>query len=53
MYNGVLVGAGHLLGNAWTRIGEDSDYINGAVYAAIAVSLGVFVRRRLRARHSS
>jgi membrane protein DedA with SNARE-associated domain len=50
VYNGVLVGAGYLLGSRWTRIGEYSDYINYAIYAAIAVAVGVFVRRRLRRR---
>jgi membrane protein DedA with SNARE-associated domain len=50
VYNGVLVGAGYLLGSRWTRIGEYSDYINYAIYAAFAVAVGVFVRRRLRRR---
>jgi membrane protein DedA with SNARE-associated domain len=48
VYNSVLIGAGYGLGNRWTRIGEYSDYINGAIYAAIAVAVGVFVVRRLR-----
>jgi membrane protein DedA with SNARE-associated domain len=52
VYNGVLVGAGYLLGSRWTRIGEYSDYVNYAIYAAFAVAVGVFVRRRLgRRRH--
>jgi membrane protein DedA with SNARE-associated domain len=50
VYNAVLVGAGYLLGSAWTRIGEYSDYINWAIYATIAVAVAVFVRRRLRGR---
>jgi membrane protein DedA with SNARE-associated domain len=50
VYNGALVGAGYLLGSRWTRIGEYSDYINYAIYAAFAVAVGLFVRRRLRRR---
>lgn len=50
VYNGALVAAGYVLGSRWTRIGEYSDYINYAIYAAFAVAVGAFVRRRLRAR---
>lgn len=50
VYNGVLVTAGYVLGSRWTRIGEYSDYINYAIYAAFAVAIGVFVRKRLRRR---
>ncbi|WP_199425150.1 DedA family protein [Actinotalea solisilvae] len=50
VYNGVLVGLGYVLGGRWTQIGTYSDVINYVVYAAIAVALGVFVRRRLRRR---
>lgn len=50
VYNGVLVMAGYVLGSRWTRIGEYSDYINYAIYAAFAVAVGVFVRKRLRRR---
>jgi membrane protein DedA with SNARE-associated domain len=50
VYNGALVGAGYLLGSRWTQIGEYSDYINYAIFAAFAVAIGIFVRRRLRRR---
>ncbi len=50
VYNGVLIGLGYALGGRWTRIGEYSDVINYVVYAAIAVAIGVFVRRRLGER---
>ncbi|MFS0700219.1 DedA family protein [Cellulomonas sp. 179-A 4D5 NHS] len=50
VYNGVLVTLGYALGSRWTRIGEYSDYINYAIYAAFAVAIGVFVRKRLRRR---
>ena len=52
VYNAVLVAAGYLLGSRWTQIGEYSDYLNYAIYAAFAVALGVFVRRRLRGRRA-
>jgi len=48
LYNAVLVVAGYLLGSRWTQIGQYSDYLNYAIYAALAVTLGLFVRRRLR-----
>ena len=50
VYNGALVGAGHLLGSRWTRIGEYSDVINAVILGAFAIAIGVFVRRRLRRR---
>lgn len=50
VYNGVLVTLGYVLGSRWTRIGEYSDYLNYAIYAAFAVAVGVFVRKRLRRR---
>ncbi|WP_298455547.1 DedA family protein [uncultured Cellulomonas sp.] len=50
VYNAALVAAGYLLGSRWTEIGRYSDVINWAIYAAFAVGLAVFVRRRLGER---
>lgn len=47
-YNGLLVGAGYLLGNRWTDVGRYSDLVNWVVIAAIVGSLAWFVVARVR-----
>ncbi len=49
-YNSALIGLGYLLGNRWRSIGLYSDYLNAAVWAALALALALAVRRRLRRR---
>jgi membrane protein DedA with SNARE-associated domain len=50
VYNLVLVGAGWLLGSRWKTVEQYSNYLNYAIYAAIAVAIGVFVVKRVRRR---
>ena len=50
IYNLVLVGSGWLLGSRWKTVEEYSSYLNYAIYAAIAVAVGLFVVKRLRRR---
>lgn len=48
VYNGVLVGAGYLLGDRWTDVGRYSDVVNWVVIAAIVGTIGWWVLRRVR-----
>lgn len=48
VYNGLLVGAGYLLGDRWTDVGRYSDLVNGVVVGAMVAALAWFVVRRLR-----
>jgi membrane protein DedA with SNARE-associated domain len=49
-YNLALVGSGWLLGSRWKTVEQYSNYLNYAIYAAIAVAVGLFVVKRLRRR---
>lgn len=48
VYNGVLVGAGYLLGERWTDVGRWSDVVNLVVVGGIVAAVAWFVVRRLR-----
>lgn len=48
VYNGLLVGAGYLLGDRWTDVGRYSDLVNLVVIGAMVGALAWFVVRRLR-----
>lgn len=48
LYNSVLVGAGYLLGDRWTDVGEYSDLVNWVVIGAMVAALAWFVVGRLR-----
>jgi membrane protein DedA with SNARE-associated domain len=50
VYNLVLVGSGWLLGSRWRTVEQYSNYLNYAIYAAIALAVGLFVVKRLRRR---
>jgi membrane protein DedA with SNARE-associated domain len=50
VYNLVLVGSGWLLGSRWKTVEQYSNYLNYAIYAAIAIAVGLFVVERLRRR---
>ncbi|HEY0217445.1 MAG TPA: DedA family protein [Cellulomonas sp.] len=50
VWNSGLVIAGYVLGSQWEDVGHYSDYINYAVYLAIAVVVVRFVWTRLRRR---
>lgn len=50
VYNLVLVGLGYVLGSRWKTVEQYSDYLNYAIYAAIAIAVGLFVVKRLRRR---
>lgn len=52
VYNLVLVGSGWLLGSRWRTVEQYSNYLNYAIYAAIAVAVGLFVVKRLRRRRA-
>jgi membrane protein DedA with SNARE-associated domain len=51
-YNLALVGSGWLLGSRWKTVEQYSNYLNYAIYAAIAVAVGTFVVKRLRRREA-
>ena len=50
VYNLVLVGLGFVLGSHWKTVERYSNYLNYAIYAAIAIAVGLFVVKRLRRR---
>jgi len=50
VYNLVLVGLGYVLGSRWKTVEQYSNYLNYAIYAAIAIAVGLFVVKRLRRR---
>lgn len=50
VYNLVLVGLGFVLGSRWKTVERYSNYLNYAIYAAIAIAVGLFVVKRLRRR---
>ncbi|GEL45291.1 DedA family protein [Cellulomonas hominis] len=50
VWNTLLIVAGYVLGAQWEDVGHYSDYINYAVYAAIAFVVIRFVWTRLRRR---
>jgi membrane protein DedA with SNARE-associated domain len=50
VYNLVLVGSGWLLGSRWKTVEQYSSYLNYAIYAVVAVAVGLFVVKRLRRR---
>jgi membrane protein DedA with SNARE-associated domain len=50
VYNLVLVGLGYVLGSRWKTVEQYSNYLNYAIYAAIAIGVGLFVVKRLRRR---
>ncbi len=47
VYNVVLISLGYTLGERWETVGRYSDYVNYTVYAAIVLTVVVFVGRRL------
>lgn len=49
-YNSLLVGLGHELGKRWQSVGRYSDWLSGAVVAAIALAVVLAVVRRGRQR---
>ncbi|MHC6593817.1 DedA family protein [Arthrobacter sp. C152] len=48
LWNAALIGLGYLLGTQYRLIEEYSRFLNYAVYAALAVALGLLVVRRAR-----
>ncbi|GGC02221.1 DedA family protein [Cellulomonas carbonis] len=50
VYNGVLVGAGYLLGGRWTDVGRYSDLVNAVLIGGLVALVGWFVVKRLRSR---
>lgn len=50
VYNLVLIGLGYVLGSRWQTVEQYSNYLNYAIYAAIAIVVGLFVVKRLRRR---
>jgi membrane protein DedA with SNARE-associated domain len=54
LWNALLVGAGFALGTQYHLVERYTEYIDVAVYAAVAVTLGwLVVRRVLRARRDA
>lgn len=53
VWNSVLIVGGYVLGARWENIGHYSDYLNTAVYVAIAVVVVRFVWTRLRRRRAA
>lgn len=49
-WNGLLIGAGLLLGTQWHVVEEHIDAANDVIYVTIGASLAVFVMRRLAHR---
>jgi membrane protein DedA with SNARE-associated domain len=52
IYNLVLVGSGWFLASRWKTVEQYSNYLNYALYAAIAVAIGMFIVKRLRRRRA-
>jgi len=50
LWNGILVGAGYLLGDQWETVGGYVSYLQYAVILGVVVLAGWFVWSRLRAR---
>ncbi|TPV50245.1 DedA family protein [Pseudarthrobacter phenanthrenivorans] len=48
LWNGALIGLGHLLGTQYRLIEEYSRFLNYAVYGALAVTVALLVARRLK-----
>ena len=53
VWNSVFIGGGYALGAQFDRVEEYSSYLDLAVYAAIAVLIGLGVRRALRDRRET
>jgi membrane protein DedA with SNARE-associated domain len=53
VWNTALIVAGYVLGEQWEDVGRYSDWINYAVYAAIAIVVVRFVWTRLRRRRAA
>ncbi|WP_374946987.1 DedA family protein, partial [Agreia sp.] len=53
LWNGLLIGLGAALGTQYELIDKYSDYLNYAVYAAIAGVVVWLVVRRIRRRRAS
>lgn len=47
-YNTALISLGYVLGERWQAVDRYSEYVNYALIAALVVSAGLFIRRRLR-----
>ncbi|CAA9238954.1 MAG: hypothetical protein AVDCRST_MAG83-1567 [uncultured Arthrobacter sp.] len=52
LWNGVLISLGVLLGAQYELIDQYSQYLNYAIYAGLAVVIGLLIRRRVK-RHAS
>ena len=50
LWNVLLIGAGYLLGSRWQDVEQYSDWINYALYAALAAFVGWLALRRIRKR---
>ncbi|MBI4941654.1 MAG: DedA family protein [Actinobacteria bacterium] len=49
-WNAVLVGAGYALGTQWRTVERYAGVVDKVVYAAVVLSVGLFVVRRVRRR---
>lgn len=52
-WNAVLVGAGYALGTQWRTVERYAGVVDKVVYAAVVLSVGLFVVRRLRRRRAA
>jgi membrane protein DedA with SNARE-associated domain len=50
IWNGLLIGAGMLLGTQWKLVEQNIDLVNNLIYVSIGVAVTVFVMRRLPKR---
>ncbi len=50
LWNGLLVGAGYALGTQWQTVEKYAEWLDVALYAAIAAVVVLFVTKKLRAR---
>lgn len=53
LWNGLLVGAGYALGTQWHTVEGYAQWLDVALYGAMALLVGGFVVRRLRGRRQS
>jgi membrane protein DedA with SNARE-associated domain len=47
LWNGLLIGAGMLLGTQWEIVERNIDVVNNVIYVTIGIAVAVFVMRRL------
>ncbi len=52
VWNSIFVGGGYLLGSRWQKLDQYSSYVEYALYAFFAVSIGLWVTKKLRKRRS-